>query len=137
MSSVTELKLPWFGLSRKTKCEVSALAAEQSVLTPGDCAAVLGLGEDIITDLLESGQMPGLLVAGQWRLTPDDLQLFLAARRKATELAQLERKLWDSEAWANEYWKHPEEARRILEADYPEGTLGRFLRDALRDWPPS
>jgi len=42
-SSVTDLKLPWGGLTRKTRYEAARLAAEQLVLTPRDCALVLGL----------------------------------------------------------------------------------------------
>lgn len=136
LSSVTDLKLFWLGVKRKTRDEIRSLASEQVVLTPRDCALILTLDEEAVLRLLESGEMSGLLIGAQWRVTPDALRSFISSKQVETRLAMLRRDLDDPERWASAFWEDEDEARRILADQFDEGTFGKFIQDALRSYPP-
>jgi len=137
VSSVTGVKLPWVEVTRKTRHEIRSLASEQTVLTPRDCGLILDLDETNVIEVLETGELSGFRVGAHWRVTPTDLHSFIQAKREETRLALLRRTLEDPASWAKVWWEDKENAQRILAEEHAEGTVGRFIQDALRDHPPS
>ena len=131
---VTGFSSPFFGLSwnstdpPKSSTDVSD---EPLVLTVSECAKILRLSDQLVLDLLESGELGGLLVKGEWRVVPQQLISFLSERVKSTQLAVLSRRLQDPKVWKKELEKDPEFKSKIQTETYPENSFGRFLQDAL------
>jgi|GEM_PF-3347589 len=134
---VTEVGFKGASLKLMTRGEKRKLASELVILTPRDCALVLDMDEDKVTELLDCGLLPGLLIGRHWRIQAEDLARFVQLRKRETSLARLRAALDDPAAWAAMLWEDPERAERILADEYDEGTVGRFWQDALRDHPPA
>lgn len=137
LSSVNEIGFRGASLKRQTKNETRKLASEQTFLTPHDCGLILDLREDEVVALLESGHLSGLLIGRYWRVQPKNLSRFIRSRGEETRLAQMQAAIEDSATWARVCWEDEENARRIVAGNYPEGTFGRFLQEALQTHPPS
>lgn len=105
--------------------------ADSGVLSTTECAQILRLDGHTVVTLLESGELRGLTVAGQWRVTTAQVVDFLAERSQATAMEVLARQLSAPEGWARELRRCPQFMEQIQQADYDEGTFGRFLQDTL------
>lgn len=131
---ITGFSTPLFGLSwnppdpRESSVGISD---EPLILTVSECAKILRLNDRVVLDLLESGELGGLLVNGEWRVVPQQLVSFLSERVKSTQLAVLSKRLQDPRAWKKEIEKDPELKKKIETEKYPENSFGRFLQDAL------
>jgi excisionase family DNA binding protein len=59
-----------------------ASAGRRPLLTPRGLAAYLSLSERTVRELLRRGELPSYKVAGARRIDPDDVDVWLAKRRR-------------------------------------------------------
>ena len=57
------------------------LMHEEEMLTAEEVARMLRLTEDSVTRLLRQGKLPGVKIAGSWRITRKELQEYLEELR--------------------------------------------------------
>jgi excisionase family DNA binding protein len=53
-----------------------------TLITPKQCGEILQVDPEVITGLIESGQLPGCRFGGQLRIDLADLKLFIKATKK-------------------------------------------------------
>lgn len=130
---ITGISTPVFGLSW-TPAESSNSSTEnlnsRLILTVDECARILRVERQLVVGLLESGELVGLLIRNEWRVTPHQLQEFLIEQTNATQLEVLSNQLQNPRVWARELANHPEFKKQIESETYGENTFGRFLQDA-------
>lgn len=66
-------------------------------LTVADCAEVLNLEVAEVTDLVDSGELPAIRVAAQWRIERDVLESYIAELYEQ----QRRRALWQQSEFAS------------------------------------
>lgn len=47
------------------------------ILTPYEVIEILGVGKNMVYDLLNSGRLPGIRLGRNWRITKQSLLIFL------------------------------------------------------------
>jgi excisionase family DNA binding protein len=62
-------------------------AGQRALLTPRGLAEYLSLSERTVRELLRTGELPSYKVAGARRVDPDDVEAWLAARRRERRAA--------------------------------------------------
>ena len=102
------------------------------LLTPDEAGALLNLRRDEIVSLVETGELGGLRVAGHWRIPLKSITSLLAAGIKSQTARALERVFNDPAAWERVFGAHPEVTQRIEAGDFPTGSVGAYLKDAIR-----
>ncbi len=136
VSRVTGISTPLFGLSwargQTPESESAAPPGDYPVLTPAECAQILHVDEQVVIDQLESGDLRGFSVAGECRVTSNQVVRFLREQSRAKELEVFARRISDPRAWAVELQRHPEVMKEIHMGDYLNDSLGKFLQDALK-----
>jgi excisionase family DNA binding protein len=106
--------------------------SDAGILTVDDIAAFLRVTPTQVRELLDAGELAGFKVAGAWRVPTAAVTEYLRRGMEAAQLQALSRGLTDPRAWAKALAGTPE-LRAALEAqNFGEGTLGAFLKDALR-----
>jgi excisionase family DNA binding protein len=121
----------WDSLSRSANHNT----ASRSTLKPEECAHTLGIRTKDVLALLEHGELEGLKTGQVWRITSEELSRFLSTRQERARLEALWRYLRNPRAWARELRKDPAQVQLILGGQFEEGTHGKFLQDALRQYP--
>lgn len=102
------------------------------LLTPDEAGALLNIHRDEIVALVETGELGGLRVAGHWRIPLKSITSLLAAGMKSQTARALERVFNDPEAWGRVFGAHPEVTQRIEAGEFPTGSVGAYLKDAIR-----
>ncbi len=134
VSRITGFSTPLFGVSwnnREMTTTKSNALGDSPVFTPGECAQVLHVDEQAVIDLLESGRLRGLSVAGEWRVTSGQVTEFLHEQSRAKELEGFARRISDPKVWATKLQGMPEMMKEIQTGEYAEGSIGKFLQDSL------
>lgn len=102
------------------------------ILNVEDVIKILRVDADTIVALLQSGQLDGLKIGTQWRIRESDLAVFLEkqveSQRVRSAVEKLSNPKWWAEIMKSEY---PDVLKQIKEADFPEGTMGAFLKKGL------
>jgi excisionase family DNA binding protein len=62
-------------------------AGRRALLTPRGLAAYLSISERTVRELLRTGELPSYKVAGARRIDPDDVDAWLAKRRRERRVA--------------------------------------------------
>lgn len=131
---ITGFSTPIFGLSWKpldTYESSIGISDEPLILTVSECAMILRINDQVVIDLLESGELGGLLVLGERHVMPQQLVAFLGERTKSTQLEVMSKRLEDPRTWKKEIEKAPQLKKKIETEVYPENSFGRFLQAAL------
>ena len=101
------------------------------LLTPEEAAALLNLSAREIVALVESGELGGLKVAGQWRVPLMAITQMLAVGIKAQTARALETVFEDHATWQRVFGAHPEVTQQIEAGDFPVGSVGAYLKEAI------
>ena len=102
------------------------------VLTLGEVATFLRTEPAHVQQLLESGALAGFKVAGEWRILWVAVLDFLQREMAATQQEALSRSLNDPRTWARELQQTPELVSLLEGQEFEAGTMGAFLKEALR-----
>jgi excisionase family DNA binding protein len=101
------------------------------LLSPGEVATLLNLGEDEVVALVETGELRGLRVAGHWRVPLKSVAEMLATGLKEQDVRALERVFNDHATWQRVFGAHPEVTQSIEAGEFPRGTIGAYLKEAI------
>jgi excisionase family DNA binding protein len=101
------------------------------LLSPEEAAALLNRGEQEIVELIESGELGGLKVAGQWRVPLKSITQMLAVGIEAQDAQALERAFADHATWQRVFGAHPEVTQQIETGQFPVGSVGAYLKEAI------
>jgi len=109
-----------------------ATGEENAVLTVGEVADFLRVDVPGVRGLIESGELAGFRVAGEWRVPWIAVEDFLRRGMAATQQEALARSLSNPGTWARVLEDMPEHAAWLTAQDFEDGTMGAWLQDALR-----
>ena len=101
------------------------------LLSPEEAAALLNLSAREIVGLIESGELGGLKVAGQWKIPLKSITQMLAVGMKAQTARALEQVFEDHETWQRVFGAHPEVTQQIEAGEFPVGSVGAYLKEAI------
>lgn len=101
------------------------------LLAPEEAGALLNLRSDEVVHLVETGELGGLKVAGRWRVPLKSVAQLLAAGLKEQNIRALERVFNDHETWSRVFGSHPEVTQSIEAGDFPVGSVGAYLKQAI------
>lgn len=105
---------------------------DTNVLTLDEVAELLRTDPATVGQLLDDGAIAGFKVAGEWRILAVAVVDFLRREMAATQQAILARQLTDPHTWARELARSPELADLVKGREFEDGTMGAFLKEALR-----
>ena len=101
------------------------------LLSPEEAATLLNLSPAEIVGLIESGELGGLKVAGQWRVPLKAITQMLAVGIKAQTARALEQVFEDHATWQRVFGAHPEVTQLIETGEFPQGSVGAYLKEAI------
>ena len=101
------------------------------LLTPEEAAALLNVSAKEIVGLIESGELGGLKVAGHWRVPLKAITQMLAVGMKAQTARALETVFEDHATWQRVFGAHPEVTQEIEAGEFPSGSVGAYLKEAI------
>ena len=101
------------------------------LLSPAEVGTLLNLGTEEVVALVETGELRGLRIAGHWRVPLKSVAELLATGLKDQNLRALERVFNDHETWTRVFGAHPEVTQSIETGDFPSGSVGAWLKEAI------
>jgi excisionase family DNA binding protein len=101
------------------------------LLTPEEAATLLAVSPAEIVALVETGELGGLRVAGHWRVPLKAITQMLAVGMKSQTARALERVFEDHATWQRVFGAHPEVTQQIEAGDFPRGSVGAYLKEAI------
>jgi len=101
------------------------------LLSPEEAAALLSLSAQEIVGLIESGELGGLRVAGQWKVPLKSITQMLAVGMQAQTARALEQVFADHATWKRVFGAHPEVTQQIEAGEFPVGSVGAYLKEAI------
>ena len=101
------------------------------LLTPEEVAILLDVDPSEIVGLVESGELGGLRVAGQWRVPLKSITQLLAVGMPARTATALARVFEDPARWQRVFGAHPEVTQQLEAGQFPRGSVGAYLKDAI------
>jgi excisionase family DNA binding protein len=101
------------------------------LLTPGEVGALLNVSSEEIVGLVETGELGGLRVAGHWRIPLKSIAQMLATGLKEQNIRALERVFNDHATWTRVFGAHPEVTQTIEAGEFPQGSVGAYLKEAI------
>ena len=101
------------------------------LLTPDEVGALLSLERDDILALVESGELASLRIAGHWRIPLKSVTTLLAAGMRSQTARALERVFREPDLWSRVFGDHPEVTRQIEAGEFPTGSVGARLKEAI------
>jgi excisionase family DNA binding protein len=101
------------------------------LLSPEEAAALLKRSPQDIVALIESGELGGLKVAGQWRVPLKAITQMLATGMEQQTAQALKMAFDDHATWQRVFGAHPEVTQEIEAGEFPVGSVGAYLKDAI------
>jgi len=84
-----------------------------------------------VLQLLESGELAGFKVGGEWRIADAAVLEFLRREMEATQREALRRAVFDPREWAKQLQGMPEFRASLEAQEFHENTFGAFLKRGL------
>ena len=84
-----------------------------------------------VRELLNTGELAGFKIGGEWRIVSEALLDYLRRAMKAEADAALERGINDPRLWAEVIRDDPEFVAMLNAQEYEEGSAGAWFKDAL------
>ena len=101
------------------------------LLSPEEAAALLKRSPQDIVALIESGELGGLKVAGQWRVPLKAITQMLATGMEQHTAQALKMAFDDHATRQRVFGAHPEVTQEIEAGEFPVGSVGAYLKDAI------
>ena len=101
------------------------------LLTPEEAATLLAVTPAEIVELVETGELGGLRVAGHWRVPLKSITQMLAVGMKTQTARALEHVFEDHATWQRVFGAHPEVTQQIEAGEFPKGSVGAYLKEAI------
>ncbi len=101
------------------------------LLSPGEVGTLLNIAPEEVVALVETGELAGLRVAGHWRVPLKSVAAMLATGLKDQNVRALERVFDDAATWTRVFGAHPEVTQTLEAGQFPEGTVGAWLKEAI------
>jgi hypothetical protein len=101
------------------------------LLTPDEVGTLLNLSSEEVVALVETGELAGLRVAGYWRVPLKSIADLLAKGLREQNVRALERVFDDPATWTRVFGAHPEVTQSIEAGEFPHGTVGSWLKEAI------
>lgn len=101
------------------------------LLSPEEASALLNIAPAEIITLIETGELGGLRVAGRWCIPLKSITQLLADGVKAQTVRALERVFNDAGTWIRVFGAHPEVTQLIATGEFPNGSVGAYLKEAI------
>jgi excisionase family DNA binding protein len=101
------------------------------LLTPEEAATLLAVSPAEIVQLVETGELGGLRVAGHWRVPLKAITQMLAFGMKTQTARALEHVFEDHATWQRVFGAHPEVTQQIEAGEFPMGSVGAYLKEAI------
>ena len=101
------------------------------MLSEEEAATLLNLSEHEIVELIEAGELGGLKIAGHWRVPLKSITQMLAAGVKTQTVRALEQVFEDHATWQRVFGAHPEVTQSIEAGEFPSGSVGAYLKEAI------
>ena len=101
------------------------------LLTPAEAGTLLNISSGEIITLVETGELGGLKVAGHWRIPLKAITQLLATGMKAQTARALEQVFNDHTTWNRVFGAHPEVTQTIEAGEFPKGSVGAYLKEAI------
>ena len=101
------------------------------LLSPDEAATLLNVSPGEIVQLVETGELGGLRVAGHWRVPLKAITQMLATGMKTQTARALEHVFEDHETWQRVFGAHPEVTQQIEAGEFPVGSVGAYLKEAI------
>ena len=101
------------------------------LLSPEEAATLLNVSPGEIVQLVETGELAGLRVAGHWRVPLKSITQMLAAGMKTQTARALEHVFEDHATWQRVFGAHPEVTQQIEAGEFPMGSVGAYLKEAI------
>lgn len=101
------------------------------LLTPEEAATLLAVTPAEIVELVETGELGGLKVAGHWRVPLKAITQMLASGMKTQTARALEHVFEDHATWRRVFGSHPEVTQEIEAGEFPMGSVGAYLKEAI------
>jgi hypothetical protein len=116
----------------RTHAHRALMDQTNGVLTPAEVAAFLRTDPANVRQLLDDGTLAGFKIAGEWRVLWVAVVDFLRREMAATQQEALVRSLKDPRTWARGLQHDPDLVALLGDHEFEEGTMGAFLKAALR-----
>jgi hypothetical protein len=108
----------------------------EPLLTIPEIAEVLRIDPADTLALLENGSLPGVKIAGEWRMLPallvEHVNRETAAAQQRLALQTLRTHLCDPRTWTDQIRRDPEKLAAWRKRDFEHGTFGAWIKAALR-----
>lgn len=104
----------------------------EAILTPEEVADFLRSDTATVVQMLERGTLSGFRVGGEWRVLALAVVEYMKSAMKKEQDAALERGILDPRSWVEVIRSIPDEAKTYEEREFPEGSFGAWIKDALR-----
>jgi excisionase family DNA binding protein len=101
------------------------------LMSPGEVATLLNLDEGEVVALVETGELRGLRISGHWRVPLKSVAEMLATGLKEQNVRALERVFNDHATWNRVFGAHPEVTQSIEAGEFPQGSVGAYLKQAI------
>ena len=101
------------------------------LLSPDEAATLLNVSPEEIVQLVETGELGGLKVAGHWRVPLKSITQMLASGMKTQTARALEHVFEDHATWQRVFGAHPEVTQQIEAGEFPMGSVGAYLKEAI------
>ena len=101
------------------------------LLTPEEAATLLNFEPGEIVGLIETGELGGLKVAGQWRVPLKSITQLLADGVKLKTARSLAQVFEDHATWRRVFGAHPEVTQQLEAGQFPPGSVGARLKEAI------
>ena len=106
--------------------------AAAAVFTVPEVAEWLRVDTAVVDGLLNSGELAGFRVGGEWRILGAAIVDYLRRAMHEESTAALGRALADPKAWARELLEDPEFAAVIAQGDFEAESVDAMLQSGLR-----
>ena len=101
------------------------------LFSPEEAAELLNISPDEIVALVETGELAGLRVCGHWRIPLKSIAQLISAGVKTQTVRALEQVFNDHATWQRVFGAHPEVTQSIETGEFPLGSLGACLKEAI------
>src|SRR4249919_289202 len=105
---------------------------EFHLLLPGEAATLLGTSQVVISELISAGKLGAFRDAGEWWIPLQCLAMYTGDEFSVDAACALSDLVRKGGAFVRAFADQPEAVERIEQGDFPAGSVGACLQQAMR-----